>query len=204
MSQRDRNRQHTRESILRAAQVLMTRDGAAGTSVVEVAELAGVSDTTVFNYFKTKADLLDAVIAEAASATDLAALLSARPPGEGPFAALRAIIADSADNGAEFAAAETARFLAAVRSDGALWGSYLRINHEMGDTLAGLFAERAPDWTALQARLAAHAAVAALSALLLEVTSSWTAADIAGHLDEVFTRLDWAWPATPETLGVDK
>jgi len=144
MSQRERNRLNTRASILRAAQVLMTRDGAAGTSMVEVAELAGVSDTTVFNYFKTKTDLLDAVVAEVASATDLGVLLAARPAGEGPFAALRAIVGDSADGGAEFAAGETVRFLAAVRSDGALWGSYLRVNHEMGETLAGLYAERAP------------------------------------------------------------
>ena len=203
MSQRERNRLNTRASILRAAQVLMTRDGAAGTSMVEVAELAGVSDTTVFNYFKTKTDLLDAVVAEVASATDLGVLLAARPAGEGPFAALRAIVGDSADGGAEFAAGETVRFLAAVRSDGALWGSYLRVNHEMGETLAGLYAERAPAWTPLQARMAAHATVAALTALLSDVSDTWTAADLAAQLDEVFTRLDRAWPAT-ETLGVDK
>ncbi|HET7741929.1 MAG TPA: TetR/AcrR family transcriptional regulator [Mycobacterium sp.] len=62
MSLRDRNRQQTREAILRSAQLLMMRDGASATSMVEVAELAGVSDTTVFNYFKTKTDLLDAVV----------------------------------------------------------------------------------------------------------------------------------------------
>lgn len=194
MSLRDRNRQQTREAILRAAQLLMTRDGAAGTSMVEVAELAGVSDTTVFNYFKTKSDLLDAVVAELASATNLATLLATRPTDEGPFTALLNLIRDGADSGAVFEAAETVRFLTAVRSDPALWGSYLRINHDTGETLAALYADRAPDWSALQARMAAHATVAALSVLLSEVTEEWTTADIAERLDEVFVRLERAWP----------
>lgn len=194
MSQRDRNRQATREAILRAAQLLMTRDGAARASMVEVAELAGVSDTTVFNYFKTKADLLDAVVTELASATNLVELLAARPAGEGPFTALRNIVRESADGDAVFDAERTVRYLAAVRSDGALWGSYLRINYNMGETLAELFADRVPDWEPLQARLAAQATVAALSALLTEVAATWTAADIARHLEEVFVRLERAWP----------
>lgn len=194
MSQRERNRQQTREAILRAAQLLMTRDGAAGTSMMEVAELAGVSDTTVFNYFKTKSDLLDAVVSELASATNLATQLATRPTHEGPFTAMLNIIRDGADSGAVFEAEQTVRYLRAVRSDAALWGSYLRINHDTGETLAGLYADRAPSWSPLQARMAAHATVAALSALLSEVTEEWTTADIAERLEDVFVRLERAWP----------
>lgn len=194
LSLRDRNRQQTRESILRAAQLLMTRDGAAGTSMVEVAELAGVSDTTVFNYFKTKRDLLDAVVEELASASNLAALLATRPTDEGPFTALRQLIREQTGEGASFDARQAVRYLDAVRSDPALWASYLRINFEMGETLAGLYADRVPAWSQLQARMAAHATVAALSVLLAEVTEQWTTAEIADHLDTLFAQLERAWP----------
>lgn len=195
MSQRERNRQQTREAIMRAAQLLMTRDGAAGASMVEVAELAGVSDTTVFNYFKTKGDLLDAVVAELASATNLAVQLATRPAEEGPFTALRNVIRDRADSGVVFEAGQTVRFLQAVRSDTALWGSYLRINHESGDTLAAMYADRAPDWSPLQARMAAHTTIAAFDVLLSEVTEEWTTADIAERLEDVLIRLERAWPS---------
>lgn len=194
MSLRDRNRLQTRQAILQAAQLLMTRDGAAGTSMVEVAELAGVSDTTVFNYFKTKADLLDAVVEELGSGTNLATLLAGRPSGEGPFAALRNVMRDGAERTATFDARQTVHYLRAVRSDPALWVAYLRVNHDTGETLAQLFAERAPRWPRLQARMAAQATMAALSVLLAEVTEQWTADDVSARIDDLLVALERAWP----------
>lgn len=195
MSLRDRNRRQTREAILRAAHLLMTRDGAAGTSMVEVAELAGVSDTTVFNYFKTKSDLLDAVVEELAGATNLAALLATRPADEGPFTALRRLLRAETDNGAIFDARQSVRYLEAVRSDPALWASYLRINFDTGETLTDLYADRVPGWSRLHARTAAHATVAALSVLLAEVTEEWSAEEIAERVDALFAQLERAWPS---------
>lgn len=195
LSLRDRNRRQTREAILRAAQLLMTRDGATGTSMVEVAELAGVSDTTVFNYFKTKRDLLDAVVEELSSASNLAALLATRPTDEGPFTALRQLIREQTGEGATFDARQAVSYLDAVRSDPALWASYLRINFDMGETLADLYADRVPTWSRLKARMAAHATVAALSVLLSEVNGQWTTAELADHLDTLFAQLERAWPA---------
>jgi AcrR family transcriptional regulator len=198
-SLRDRNRQATRRAILQAAQVLMTRDGVARASMVEVAALAGVSDTTVFNYFKTKAELLDAVVEELASATNLATLLAARPLDEGPFTALRNVIrtgteSDNAENDTTFDAAHTYRFVTAVRADTALWNAYLRITYDTGEALAALFAQRVPQWAGLQARAAAHATAAALSVLLTEVTEDWTADELVAQMDALFARLDRAWP----------
>lgn len=161
MSLRDRNRQQTREAILRSAQLLMMRDGASATSMVEVAEVAGVSDTTVFNYFKTKTDLLDAVVEELGSATNLATLLTTRPTSEGPFTALRHLIREGADSGATFDARDTVNYVEAVRSDPALWGAYLRVSHETGEILAEAYADHAPHWSRPQARMAAHATVGA-------------------------------------------
>jgi AcrR family transcriptional regulator len=194
MSLRDRNRRQTRAAILQAARLLMTRDGVADTSMMEVAELAGVSDTTVFNYFRTKAELLDAVVGELSSSADLAAVLATRPATEGPFTALRNVVRDRRDGDEVFDAHQAVRLLAAVKSDPALWSSYLRINHDTAETIAELFAERAPEWPPLQARMAAHATVAALSVLLAEITEESTAADLAGQLDTLCAQLERAWP----------
>jgi AcrR family transcriptional regulator len=193
-SLRDRNRQQTRDAILRAAHLLTMRDGAAATSMVGVAELAGVSDTTVFNYFKTKADLLDAVVEETGDATRVLRMLATRPPDEGPFTALRHLMREQLAQGTPFDAAQTRSYLAAVRSDPALWASYLRMNHESGEILAAAFIEHAPSWTHTTARAAAHATVAALSALLAEIDDGWTAADLGDRVDTLLSELARAWP----------
>lgn len=192
MSLRERNRKQTREAILRSAQLLMMRDGAAGTSMVEVAALSGVSDTTVFNYFKTKTDLLDAVVEELDNPTQFLTLLATRPGTEGPFTALRRLIAEEADR--PFDAPQTLRYVAAVRADPALWGSYLRASHQTGDDLAEAFAGHAPGWSRLQATMAAHATVAALTALIFEAEENWTTQTLRARVDELFARLERAWP----------
>lgn len=191
---RDRNRQQTRDAILRAAQLLTMRDGASATSMVGVAELAGVSDTTVFNYFKTKADLLDAVVEEMGDATRVLRMLATRPVDAGPFTALRQLMREQVADGAPFDAAQTRRYLQAVRADPALWASYLRMNHESGEILAAAFAEHAPTWTPAQTRTAAHSTVASLTALLAEIDDDWTAEDLGDRVDELFGRLERAWP----------
>lgn len=193
MSLRDRNRQQTREAILRAAQLLITRDGAVA-SMVDVAELAGVSDTTVFNYFKTKTDLLDAVVEELGDTSRFLRALATRPPGEGPFTGLRHLMRDQIANGEPFDVPEIKRAMAALRSDPALWSSYLRMNHESAEILAVTFAEHAPTWSRLTARTAAHATLAALSALLAEVDDDWTAEVLADRIDTLFSELERAWP----------
>lgn len=61
MSIRERNRQATREVIVGAAAELLVEGDAAALSVPAVSERSGVSVRTIYRYFPTKADLVDAV-----------------------------------------------------------------------------------------------------------------------------------------------
>jgi AcrR family transcriptional regulator len=55
---RERKKQQTREEIASAAMKLFTERGFDAVTVAEVAEAAGVSEKTVFNYFQAKEDLV--------------------------------------------------------------------------------------------------------------------------------------------------
>jgi len=55
-----RDPEATRELILKAARELMSRDGAEGLSVVEVARHAGVNRGTAYHHFQTREQLVDA------------------------------------------------------------------------------------------------------------------------------------------------
>jgi AcrR family transcriptional regulator len=74
-SLQERKRLRTRESILSAAWLLFTRDGVSETSIRNIAELAEVSEMTVYNHFKTRGDLIQAALAE--SQPDVANTLEA-------------------------------------------------------------------------------------------------------------------------------
>jgi AcrR family transcriptional regulator len=54
---REQKKEHTREVIASAAMGLFVKRGFEAVTVAEVAEAAGVSEKTVFNYFPTKEDL---------------------------------------------------------------------------------------------------------------------------------------------------
>jgi AcrR family transcriptional regulator len=55
---RERKKQQTRDDIARAAMTLFSERGFDAVTVAEVAEAAGVSEKTVFNYFPAKEDLV--------------------------------------------------------------------------------------------------------------------------------------------------
>lgn len=61
MSIRERSRQATREVIVGAAAELLVEGDAAALSVPAVSERSGVSVRTIYRYFPTKADLVNAV-----------------------------------------------------------------------------------------------------------------------------------------------
>ena len=87
MGLRELKKQRTREAIAETAFGLFAKRGFDKVTVAEVAEAAGVSEKTVFNYFPTKEDLLfDEVPARQAA---LVEAVSGRGPGVSVPEALR-------------------------------------------------------------------------------------------------------------------
>ncbi|HEV8249435.1 MAG TPA: TetR family transcriptional regulator [Gaiellaceae bacterium] len=86
MGLRELKKQKTREAIADAAMELFVKRGFDHVTVAEVADAAGVSEKTVFNYFPTKEDLFfDEVDAHEAA---IVAAVRDRRPGESIPAAL--------------------------------------------------------------------------------------------------------------------
>ncbi|MFJ3795638.1 TetR/AcrR family transcriptional regulator [Streptomyces sp. NPDC090088] len=86
-SLRERKKRETRQRISNVATVMFRERGFEQVTVVEVAQAAGVSAMTVFNYFPRKEDLFLDRIPEAVEA--FAGAVRGRVPGESPLAALR-------------------------------------------------------------------------------------------------------------------
>jgi AcrR family transcriptional regulator len=63
-SRRDRNKLKTRVRILGAARHLFTERGVSGTTIEDLADLADVARATFFNYFPSKAAVVDTILAE--------------------------------------------------------------------------------------------------------------------------------------------
>jgi len=84
---REVKKQRTRQEIADAAMRLFVARGFARVTVVDVAEEAGVSEKTVFNYFPTKEDLFFDEVDDREAA--LVAAIHARRPGESVTTALR-------------------------------------------------------------------------------------------------------------------
>jgi len=61
LGRRELNKQQTRGRLLDAARVLFAAGGVVGTTVEEIADQAGVSRATFFNYFRSKDELLGAL-----------------------------------------------------------------------------------------------------------------------------------------------
>jgi AcrR family transcriptional regulator len=77
---RERKKQQTRERIIAVARDRFVRQGYEATTTAEIAELAEVSPSTLFNYFPTKSDLFFADYDEIIR--DFVSCIDSRPPGE--------------------------------------------------------------------------------------------------------------------------
>jgi AcrR family transcriptional regulator len=192
VSLRERNKQLTRDAILRSAMLLFARDGVGSTSMADVAELTGVSDTTVFNYFKTKDDLVDALVEAMTGPMSLEALIEARPRSESPIRAMRVVFRELRRLGSDDLAAKK-QLLASARSDKLLWGAYLRSNDEVARRLAECFQRREPGWSPMIASAAAMSVIGALEAVFEHQPEDGQLDAWADDLDAVLTRLERAW-----------
>jgi AcrR family transcriptional regulator len=95
---RERQKADRHRDILKAAGMLFRRQGFAATSIEEIAEQAGLSAGTVYNYFASKGDLLLALVAlDGAEVRAAGARLVARPPAD-PIAAVSALLEGYVDH----------------------------------------------------------------------------------------------------------
>lgn len=121
---REKKRLKTRRAILNAAWVLFTRDGANATSIRAIAELAEVSDVTVYTYFETREALIDAVVDEQSRFRALTDALASRPSSEGPLEAYRALALSER----EYSKTDIKRsvnLLRVIKADPILYSAYL-------------------------------------------------------------------------------
>jgi AcrR family transcriptional regulator len=87
---RERKKQQTREAIAAAAFDLFAERGFDAVAVSEVARRAGVSEATVFNYFRTKEDLVYSRLEDFEAA--MLRAVRERGPGQSVLAAFRAFL----------------------------------------------------------------------------------------------------------------
>lgn len=80
-----------REDILRAARDIAAEQGLGTVQIVPVAERAGIAAGTVYRYFPTKADLVEALLRTIAE-EEIAALRNSATAAPGPLSALAAAI----------------------------------------------------------------------------------------------------------------
>lgn len=90
ISLRERNKARTRDALFAATRDLATRDGLAAVTAEQIADAAGVSRRTFFNYFSG----VDALLAEATTepVSAVIAAFLARPAGEEPIPAIIAAL----------------------------------------------------------------------------------------------------------------
>lgn len=95
-SRREQKRLETHRALIASARELVEDRGLDGVTVEEIADAAGYSARTFFNHFSCKEE---AVVAyDPATTAHLTAELRARPSGESPVEALRAVLLGGTDS----------------------------------------------------------------------------------------------------------
>jgi AcrR family transcriptional regulator len=110
---RERKKRHTREALVQQALTLVSERGLHAVTVEDIAEGAGVSPRTFFNYFSSKEEAIVGFSADEPSR--LLALLQARPDDETPFRAMCRALLES---------------IAPLESSFEQWSTRDRLTHE--------------------------------------------------------------------------
>lgn len=92
---RERKKLETTRAIIHAARALVEAHGVEGVTVEEIAEAAGISPRTFFNYFSCKEEAV--VSPDPVTLASLGDELLARPTSETPVEALRAVLIGRGD-----------------------------------------------------------------------------------------------------------
>lgn len=191
---RERKKLRTRGQILSAAQILLSQKGVADTSLREIAELADVSEATLYKHFPCKQDLVDAVVHNDRNAEELIRLVHGRPDSENPLQALLAVIREqsASDDEARLAVSH----LKAVREDDNLLGAYLRRQVALSELLAVSLAERGTKhgFTRLDLRVAIRCFTAIADAVADDQPPEPSARRWLSQLCEQLERFARSWP----------
>jgi AcrR family transcriptional regulator len=156
MGLREQKKQATRRHIAEEAMRLFVQRGFDHVTVADVAEAAGVSEKTVYNYFPTKEDLFWDEVPEREAA--LVSAVRDRKPGESISAALQRVQAGQCKR---FCSPRFATFARVIEGSPALQAKELEIMARYSDSLAAAIREElgARD---LDARIAANVLVGVL------------------------------------------
>lgn len=120
---RERKRARTRRAIIDAAWVLFTRDGEAATSMHAIAELAEVSDVTMYNYVNSRAQLIEEMFSRDGSMERAVTALAELAEDVPPIEALRALNRAQLEiSGAEFR--RQRKMLRLINGEPVLRGAY--------------------------------------------------------------------------------
>jgi len=177
---RERKKQATRRLISDIATGLFVQRGFDEVTVAEIAEAAGVSKMTVFNYFPRKEDLF--LDRHADRLRELEEVVRERPAGESVVAALRRhqhelLAARHPLSGA----IEGARgFWLVLRSSQALMTRAHEQEREIGVVLAAVLAEETGD--ALRSRMVAGLLAATISAVFAAAVARLVDCDDVGEV----------------------
>jgi AcrR family transcriptional regulator len=162
---RERKKQRTRELIAETARELFAERGFEEVTVAEIARAADVAETTVFNYFPTKEDLVYWRL-ESFEAALLDAIRE-RAPGESALAAFSRFVLEQRGLLAERDSAAREQLAAVTRmiaSSPALRAREQQVYARYTESLAALLAEEAGDatiepWVAANAMMGVHRAL---------------------------------------------
>ena len=156
MGLREEKKLQTRKHIADTAMGLFVQRGFDHVTVAEVAEAAGVSEKTVFNYFPTKEDLFWDEVPEREAA--LVEAVHSRKPGESVTAALQRLQTGQCKR---FSSAGFATFARVIEDSQALQAKELEIMARFSDALAVAIHEELGA-RELDARIAANVLVGVL------------------------------------------
>jgi AcrR family transcriptional regulator len=134
---RERKKTETRKAISDAALALAVERGPAEVTVDDIADAAGVSARTVFNYFGTKEAAILGI--DPARRRQLLDRLESRPATESPLEAVRAALHDTTGDGGAVAWRTRARL---ARDHPQLQSAYLASFASLEDELTAVLAQR--------------------------------------------------------------
>lgn len=176
---RELRKLETHRAIVGAAREMVSERGLDGVTVEEIADAAGVSPRTFFNYFASKEEALVGV--DPAILTELADRLRARPSSEAPVSALRAVLVEVAEPGESLRRWQLRDELVARHP--ALLPRHLASIDEVRASLAGALADR----MGIDARSdpTADLVVAAVMSALRTALTWWQESDRSRPLRDV-------------------